>query len=236
MARLINGINGPFIGKAGSVIGYTMNGVAYMKGLPKKRTKPFTERELLNQKKFAAAQRWLRPLLEFVKPGFKGFNERFQGFSAAKSWLMKKAMFVVNGEVIIDPSLVKISSGSLSLPEDIAISFEAPNLFRFTWKPCSPQVSEPEQAMVLVYSPDENIGSGCVYGNYRSRGEHVVPVALLNKNMTFHCYIAFLSTDRSNQSDSVYLGSFTFDGSSGNLLKASQNKGTGKYRSSLDFH
>ena len=39
MARLINGINGPFIGKAGSVIGYTVNGVGYIKGLYKKRTK-----------------------------------------------------------------------------------------------------------------------------------------------------------------------------------------------------
>lgn len=211
MARLINGANGPFIGKAGSFIGYTINGVAYMKGLHKTRTKPFTEGELLNQKKFAAAQKWLRPTLDFVKPGFKDYNERFQGFSAAKSWLMKNAMHVADGEVIIDPSLVKISSGSLSLPEDIAVTFEEPNLFRFTWKSSEPSVLELEQAMALVYNADRGRAFGSVYGNYKSEGEHVVPVEMVKEGATFHCYLAFLATDRSKQSDSVYLGSFGFD-------------------------
>jgi len=38
-ARLINGINAPFVGKAGAVISYTVNGIGYMKGLYKKRNK-----------------------------------------------------------------------------------------------------------------------------------------------------------------------------------------------------
>ncbi len=211
MARLINGANGPFIGKAGSFIGYTINGVAYMKGLHKKRTKPPTEGELLNQRKFAAAQDWLRPILDFVKPGFKDYNERFQGFSAAKSWLMKNAMQVADGEVIIDPSLVKISSGTLPLPQDITVTFEEPNLFRFTWKPSDPAVLELEQAMALVYNAEFSESYGRVYGNYKSEGEHVVPVEILKEGATFHCYLAFLTTDRSKQSDSVYLGTFEFE-------------------------
>ena len=77
MARLINGINGPFVGKAGAVIGYTVNGVGYMKGLYKKRTKKPKEGEALNRKKFAAAQAWLQPVTDFVRVGFKGYNERF---------------------------------------------------------------------------------------------------------------------------------------------------------------
>ena len=56
MARMTNGINGPFTGKIGAVIGYTVNGIWYMKGLYKKRTKAPTPGELLNQKKFSAAQ------------------------------------------------------------------------------------------------------------------------------------------------------------------------------------
>jgi len=89
MARLINGANGPFIGKAGSFIGYSVNGVGYMKGLYKRRTKAPTEKEALNRRKFAVAQFWLQPIKVFVIPGFKGYNPRFQGFAAAKSFLMK---------------------------------------------------------------------------------------------------------------------------------------------------
>ena len=44
--------------------------------------------EVLNRKKFAAAQAWLKPIIDFVRVGFKGYNERFEGFVAAKSWLM----------------------------------------------------------------------------------------------------------------------------------------------------
>jgi hypothetical protein len=50
MGRLINGANGPFIGKVGAIIGYTVNGVGYIKGLYKKRTKAPTERKLLTAK------------------------------------------------------------------------------------------------------------------------------------------------------------------------------------------
>lgn len=77
MARLINGINGPFVGRVGSIIGYTVNGEGFIKGLYKKRTKKPTEGEVLNRKKFAAAQAWLQPVTDFVRVGFKGYNERF---------------------------------------------------------------------------------------------------------------------------------------------------------------
>lgn len=226
MARLINGANGPFIGKVGSVIGYTINGVSYMKGLHKKRTKPPTEGELLNRKKFTAAQKWLTPLLEFVKPGFKDYNQRFQGFSAAKSWLMKNAMQVVDNEAVIDPSLVRISSGTLPLPQDIAVTFEEPNLFRFTWKPSGPAVLELEQVMALVYNVEECFAYGFVYGNSKSAGEQIVPVEIFEGGTTLHCYLAFLTTDRSNQSDSVYLGAFEFGKTDDKLLKSKAKAGS----------
>ena len=40
MARVIEGINGAFCGKVGTVVGYTRNGVGIMRSLPKKTAKP----------------------------------------------------------------------------------------------------------------------------------------------------------------------------------------------------
>ncbi|MGB4398077.1 MAG: DUF6266 family protein [Daejeonella sp.] len=208
MARLINGANGPFSGKVGSIIGYTMNGVGYMKGPYKLRTKAPTAGELLNREKFAAAQSWLSPALNMVRAGFKGYKPSFQGFSAAKSWLMKNALQVIDGKVVIDPSLVKISSGSLRLPEDLNCTFEEPDMFRFKWKPTAPSVLEREQVMVLIYNIEKGVGYGYVYGNNLSHGEQLVKVELFKGGTTLHCYLAVLATDRSNQSDSVYLGKF----------------------------
>jgi hypothetical protein len=205
MARLINGINGPFIGKAGSVIGYTVNGVGYMKGLYKKRTKKPKEGEVLNRKKFAAAHVWLLPIKDFVKVGFKGYNERFQGFAAAKSWLLKNCIQVIDGEIRIDPALVKISSGNLPLPENIECSVQEPNTLRISWTPKRERGFMYDQAMVLAYRLEYG-PYGEVLSSDRTSGEVLVPVHASPN--PYHVYLAFIAADRSRQSDSVYLGEF----------------------------
>lgn len=205
MARLINGINGPFVGKVGSIIGYTVKGEGFIKGLYKKRTKKPTEGEVLNRKKFAAAQAWLSPVTEFVRIGFKGYNERFQGFAAAKSWLMRNCMKVVDGKILIDPSLVKISSGNLPLPENIECILVAPNTLRISWTPSLDFHNRFDQAMALAY-PLNGEAYGYILGSTMSIGEVLIPVDFLSK--PYHVYLAFIASDRSRQSDSVYLGEF----------------------------
>ncbi len=208
MARLINGVNGPFTGKVGSVIGYTVNGVHYMKGLYKKRTKAPTAGEVLNRKKFAASQVWLKPLISYVRVGFKGYNERFQGFAAANSWLIKNAIQVIDDEIIIDPALVRISSGSLPLPENIRCTIQEPDTLRITWTPSGEEGIQYDQAMVLAYDL-HNTGYGQLYSNDRRSGETHVTIKV-GESKTVHAYLAFIAADRSRQSDSVYLGKFEF--------------------------
>lgn len=209
MGRLINGPNGPFIGKAGSFVGYTVNGVGYIKGIYKQRTKPPTEKEAFNQKKFAVAQEWLKFLRNFVRAGFKGYNDRFQGFVAAKSYLMKNALTVVDGEIFIDPALVKISSGNLPVPENLECTFQEPDTFRFTWTPSLWETHGYDQLMALVYDIENVQPYGDIYGNDRSSGEQLVNVGKVS-GKTFHVYAGFIAADRSRQSDSVYLGKFEF--------------------------
>jgi hypothetical protein len=76
MSRLISGINGPVLGKIGTIIGYSRKGIPYMKGPYKKRTTQVSKLETGNCKKFAAAHFLLQPILEFVQEGFKGNKER----------------------------------------------------------------------------------------------------------------------------------------------------------------
>ncbi|WP_276348095.1 DUF6266 family protein [Daejeonella sp. JGW-45] len=209
MGRLINGPNGPFIGKAGSFVGYTVNGVGYIKGLYKLRTKPPTEKEAFNQKKFAVAQKWLHPLTIFVRAGFRGYNERFQGFVAAKSYLMKNALKVIDDQIVIDPALVRISSGTLPLPENLECTFQEPDIFRFAWTPSLWETHGYDQLIVLVYDIENGQAYGKVYGKDRSSGEQLLSVGNpIGK--TFHAYAGFIAADRSRQSDSVHFGKFEF--------------------------
>ncbi len=44
MAKFNDGINGPFKGKVGTVVGATWKGIHYMRSLPSERTSPPTQR------------------------------------------------------------------------------------------------------------------------------------------------------------------------------------------------
>jgi hypothetical protein len=79
MGRLINGINGAFEGKVGSVVGSSWKGIPYIKSAYKKRTKKVSAKELANREKFAMAQDWLKPLLPFVREGYKGYSSTVEG-------------------------------------------------------------------------------------------------------------------------------------------------------------
>lgn len=70
MGTIRNGANGGFKGKAGSVIGSSWKSIDYIKGLYKKRTKPATEEQLVQQAKFRTLMRFLLPITAFIRIGF----------------------------------------------------------------------------------------------------------------------------------------------------------------------
>ena len=59
MGKVKQGINGPFTGKVGSVVGIDYNGVGVMRSLPSRRSKPFTPQELQQQAKFRLTSQFL---------------------------------------------------------------------------------------------------------------------------------------------------------------------------------
>jgi hypothetical protein len=207
MGSLINGINGPIQGKIGSVIGSSRNGIPYVKGPYKNRTLKVSAKELANRKKFAAAQAWLGPHLDFVREGFRGFSQRSQGFIAAKSWLLKNAF--VNDETgfRIDPALVKVSSGDLPLPQNLDVEMTEKGDLKFTWDPGEMkwEGAGVDQIMMLAYDVKNESVSMNTTGQFRRNGSDILSLSgTPGKN--FHVYAAFNASDRSRQSESVYLG------------------------------
>jgi hypothetical protein len=208
LGTLLNGLNGPIRGKVGKVIGSSRNGVPYVKGPYKKRTKSVSGKELLNRKKFAEAQAWLSPLLNFLQVGFKGYSQRAQGFIAAKSWLLKNAVVSNGNDFHIDPSLVKVSSGDLPNPPNIAVTQTETGDLVFTWDTSSDTLAlgdESDQIMMLAYDVTSDVGLYKTTGQFRSTGTDTLQLRPAFGN-TFQVYAAFNAADRSRQSDSVYLG------------------------------
>jgi hypothetical protein len=209
MGRLLGGVNGQIQGKVGTMIGSSRNGIPYVKGPYKNRTPTVSTKELLNRKKFAAAQAWLAPILEFVRVGFRGYSQRSQGFVAAKSWLLKNGFAGQGEDLRIDPALVKVSSGDLPNPENIAVEFTETGNLKFTWNPVYVDLRDKDQIMMLAYDIERAHAILITTGQLRSTGVDILDMHQ-SSGRNYHVYAAFNAADRSRQSDSVYLGEWKF--------------------------
>jgi len=206
MGRLIGGINGPIQGKVGTVIGSSRNGIPYLKGPYKSRTTKISKKEKENRSKFARAQFWLKPLLEFVREGFKDYSLKSQGFVAAKSYLLRNAFEGTSKDIIINPSLVKVSFGDLPLSGNITAKLTGKDKLQFTWDTDPVAGASPyDQVMMLAYDIENAAAYFNITGQFRNTGSDVLLVNAA-KGITYHLYVAFTAADRSRQSHSVYLG------------------------------
>ena len=170
-----------------------------------------SKKELANRKKFAAAQAWLQPLLEFVREGFRGYSQRSHGFIAAKSWLLKNAFVSDESGLVINPALVKVSSGSLPLPENLTVSQMENGDLKFTWDPVYKDgASNEDQIMMLAYDIEKAITVYTKTGQFRNTGSDTLTLSNTN-GKNYHVYAAFNAADRSRQSESVYLGEWKND-------------------------
>jgi hypothetical protein len=207
MARFTQGINGPFQGKVGRVIGATWKGIPYMRSLPKKRRSAPSEKELANRKKWSLSQSWLQPITEFIQLGWKGYSQKSEGFVAAKSYLLKHAFEGEGPDIHINPALVKLSAGDLPLPASMQINRLDGQLIQFTWDTAfdDEKAHKGDQVMLLAYNVEEKETEYNLIGQLRKNGSDVLELPEKTPG-TYHLYAAFISYDRTRQSDSVYLG------------------------------
>jgi len=210
MAIFRNGPNGGLTGKFGSVIAYQLNGQDIIKGLPKKRKKKRkpTAREQINRDKFAHMQAWLKPLLGFLKVGFKEYAPTFQGFVAAKSYNSKHAFIQKeDGSWYIDPALALVSFGSMTLPQNMSMARDGDKIV-IKWSN-DVDYQPIDQAMVLAYIPEIGDVEYDLAAAKRHTGTASILLPRHSVGHEAHVYIAFVAYDHSAQSNSYYLGAIT---------------------------
>ncbi len=211
MAKFKNGVLGPYIGKVGPVIGSSWKGISYVKAKPSKRKKPRKARgkEQANREKFGSAQKWLKPLLYFVREGFRNYTPTVEGFIAAKSLLLKNSFEGEYPNMKINPALVQLSTGPLPLPSDIIVEISEKYL-TYSWDPVTSgstfvNAHPMDQALLLAYDIANQYACWEVPSQFRSSGSARMELDSI-PGATYHVYLAFIAHDRSMQSESVYLG------------------------------
>ncbi|GGC20303.1 hypothetical protein GCM10011386_10260 [Parapedobacter defluvii] len=115
MATFKEGINGPFKGKVGSVIGSSWRKIHYMKGMRKvKRNKPKpSDKQAVQHHKFRLLNRFFMPIARVLDIGFRGHTSRATAKNVAFGYNYDHA-FVEDGDQIkLNYPALKFSHGSL---------------------------------------------------------------------------------------------------------------------------
>jgi hypothetical protein len=209
MAKIEPGVLGAISGKVGGIVGSSWKGIPYVKARNRTRTKSISDKEKANRERFRIAQEWLRPLLKFVRVGFKGYTPTVEGFVAAKSYLMKNAMEGTGAESKVIPSRVLVSYGELPLSDNIRIE-SVEQLASYTaihvkWDYSTSDRGPRDQVIMLAYDVENHWSNRQIAGEFRSKGADIIGVPTI-AGRTYHIYAAFLAMDRTSQSMSVYLG------------------------------
>jgi len=210
MATFKDGINGPFRGKVGAVVGYQWKGVWVMRSLPRPvRNRKWTEKQLANHARMRIMQKFLGANLDFIRRGF-GLVPEIERMSAYNAAMSYNKMNAIKGEfpnLEIDYDKIVFAKGDLLGQDDIKFKLNGSKL-EFTWVPTIDNyMRRGDQIMILLAHKEQSSPEGIVSGARREEGKESLSIAHLSKGTELHIYVAFIADDRKQVSNSRYLGS-----------------------------
>lgn len=205
------GINGPFSGKTGSVIGSKWKKIHYMKGLPKKRTssKVPSADQALQRQKFKLLLSFLSPVKNLLEIGLKPYLHRQTAVNAGMA-LNYDVLYVKEGDPLrIDFSKVNFSHGSLFTPGDESAVLTA-NGIGITWDPKTYGVSGSLDDRIHAFAYREEGDDGRFFSAddhqlKRYQGQTFITLTEAEIQGTFHVWLFLSSADGTKRSKTVYV-------------------------------
>jgi len=208
MAKFLNGAIGTFSGKVGSIIGSSWRDIPYMRGLSKKRTKPFTEAQLAQQQRFALMGKFLLPLKGLFEIGFAN---AYVGESTLFNQVMAVNLTAVTGaypDFTIDYSKVKFSNGGLLRPRGVTL-VTAEHEVTVSWQPSVTPFNgkADDDVYILLYDPELEVFYTTDEIPQRAAGSAVIAVDDDTVGHTAEVWLFAVSRDGVQISETVYGGS-----------------------------
>ncbi|WP_316788685.1 DUF6266 family protein [Pedobacter frigoris] len=213
MGILRKGLLGPVKNKTGAVIGREHRGQNILTGLHNPSTKPPTEKQLEERRKFGMLNSFLSDIDKLVNVGFKRYAKIGSPVNVAYSYNADHA-FVKQGEEwqLNFPEMV-YSRGHVDTPEgaNVVLGAEVHTVL-FSWlaqkQTASCQFAD--QASFLVYNAAKNKALILMDATNRYALSYQLTLPTEFAGDALHCYMNFNSEDGKRSGDSVYLGELLF--------------------------
>jgi hypothetical protein len=207
MGKMLYGINGPIIGKVGSVVCYVAYGESFVRGLSTRPKKPPTVLQRQQHAKFSLMNKFLKDIIPLLNQTNKSDRPQVSGYNKAHSYNVKNAFKGQYPDLAIDFDMVLLSRGDLPNVKDPGVELLSEGQIRFSWtdNSGSGMAHSDDQAFVAVYS--EELGTweyGLNLGTRSSKACIFKRSHLARQQVQI--YIGFLSADGNEVTNSLYAG------------------------------
>jgi len=211
MGKIKQGILGGFSGGVGTVVGGTWKGIDYMRIRPARVSNPQTDPQLDQRKKFAVTMKFLQPISQFIRIGFKNFAVKMTAMNAAFAYNIRNALKGTYPDYEISYANALVSRGNLAPALNPAVQSTISGTVEFTWADNSTDInaSPLDKTMLVVYNPLKGQAVCVVDDGIRSDSPQTVTVPNSFLGDQVQCYIGFISADGQEVSNSNYAGVVT---------------------------
>ena len=211
MAIISQGILGGVSGKIGNVIGGSWKGIDYLRIMPASVANPKTPAQMDQRSKFVTVIKFLQPMVDFLRVGFKLYAVKMTQFNNAMSYNLKNAITGAYPDYTIDFSKALVSRGSLAGASEANVASVSATEMTLSWADNTGTggALATDKSLLLAY--DTNTGT-VVYntaGAARSVGAQSLTVPAELSGGTFETFLGFISEDGALVANSVYVGSIT---------------------------
>ena len=207
MGTIKQGILGGFSGKTGTVIGSSWKGIAVMRGIAPSIAQPNTQAQLAQRAKFSLMGKFLRPLIPFLRIGFKSQAVKMSGFNAAMSYNLENALTGTYPDYDVDYTKALVSEGNLPGALNPEVTSTTAGEIRYTWEDnhTDTNADATDKALLVVYNPSRNKAVTVVDGNSRIGGSQSITVPSNFSGEEVQCFISFSNETQAVLSNSEFV-------------------------------
>ena len=211
MGKINQGILGGLSGKVGNVIGGSWKGIDYLRIKPSSVANPRTTGQVNQRNKFTVTLEFLKAVKPFIKVGYKKLAIKKTEFNAAMSYILNNAVTGIAPDFTVDYQNARVSRGSLSEPLNAATDLTTPGQIEFSWDDNSDEgnANATDKAMLLAYNPLKKESISLLNGAQRDAGTEIITIPSSYSGENLELFMAFISEDETELSNSIYLGSGT---------------------------
>ena len=209
MGKINQGILGGVSGQVGNVIGGTWKGIDYLRIKPSSVANPRTEGQIDQRSKFSTVLKFLQPMTDFLRVGFKQYANKMTQFNAAMSYNLNNAITGAYPNFMVDYASALVSRGNLTGAANGAASSPSAGDVQITWDDNSGSGSAQatDKALIVLLNTTRQEAVFTTAGPARSAGTETISVPSEYTGEDVEVFLGFISEDGSKVANSSYLGS-----------------------------